>query len=564
MKAKRFFSTAAALLLTAGLATGLAGCSQDDSLTAGNETPANDAIRITATVSDFTGDGPDTRASINEDSGVGSFEEGDVIAVNVVGNSVFLRSNCPATYNGSAWTTDLSWNELPEPSPTAGLLFYGTFPRQTPDAQGRFTFAVQTDQSTAEAYKASELLTSTRFLVAEGDVDFEFTHFMARVKVVLRKGAGVTDEEMAAATVRIHKVHTGEKVDYGGAIRETVGDPATVIPRKSVVETAPTFYALLPMQELPAEGLELEVTFGGKSVTHRVTTIDNNRLVGGLQYPIILTLGKPLTGSVTVGTWDELKYYLTTPGSTEAAPLTIILTADIATPTDTDEQVTVKGYKLLDGGESNHTLTRSDVADGRPLFIDNGNKASLTLRRITLKNRHDGTAMFWFTGEGSHLLLGAGTVLIAEVQATEYIAISNGCKLTLDGATFTNNSPDGAYGSWVSYNMTENYAGPTRGRIVLNDFTFGHTDDNIHLQGATDQLVMQPGVAPAHVRLLLTGVNTETFAIWPTEGSFTNDDVWKLKLEGISTINGIYPTGGEYEFRLHEDDGTIRLVFARP
>lgn len=559
MKTTRtYFSLAASLLFMAGLAA----CSQDDNLPGTDQSPADDAIRITATVGDFTGEGVETRATINEDTGIGSFENGDEIGVYVLDKDNALLSNGTATYDGAAWNSTLSWNDLPTPTPDAPIQFVAHFPRQTIGADGRLTFAVQTDQSVPGAYHASDLLMAGTKLTAKGNVNLNFRHDMARLKVVLEKGWEASAEEVNEATVVINNVNTEAQFkDYGISIQPPLGSPGSITPKKSGDRGTNTFYALVPYQNVAADGLELAITVGGKTVTHKVA-FSNPTLAPGYQRTIVLKLGNTMQGYVTATTWDELKDALAAPGGTESAPVTITLAANIDTPADTDESVTVKGHKVLDGSSNKYTLTRKDVPGGGypTLFIDNGSKASLSLRNITLANEYPGRTMFYFTGEGSHLALGPAVSATATASGGQYIDIMNGSRLTVDGATFSYTGSDANFGSWISYSKFR-YAGSITGNIVLKDFTFGHTNDYIQFNTPEDVLSIQPGIS---ARLRLAPVSSADFIITPTAGSFTDPDVTKLRIDPNSLIDEGWDNGDDYELYLDGNQIKLRLKSQTP
>ena len=540
------------IALALALALGLAACSEDENLSG----PA-DAIRIHTTVNNFAGPGGDTRAVIEED-GTGRFEGGDEISLCVVDEDFNpVSTDGTATYDGTGWTCSLSWADLGEPTTDAPRIFTAQFPPQTLDADGVFPFSVQTNQSTENSYKVSDLLVANNTLLkAKGDVNFEFLHVMARIKVVLAKGWAVTDDELSGATVAINNVYTqGRFYDDGLLKANTLAAVATVAPRKATTTAeSATFYALLPPQPVAAGGLELAITIGGKTVTHRVQMIPNGTIDSGRQYTIELTLGNNTQNGITVTTWEKLKAALNTDGGTADNPAIITLGADISTPADAYETITIKGHKVIDGGNT-YTLTRKNVSvhQDKTLFIDGNNPASLTVKNIALANESP-NEFFSFTGEGSHLVLGPAVAITSVADGNRYIRIVGGARLTVDGATFTCTDDRGYFGSWISYSG-HGYSGSTSGNITLKDYTF-HDNDFISFHSPRNSLCITPGVA---ARLHFEGgTSSSDFVITSTGGAFTAADVAKVTITEKSMINGDDENGEEYEVYL-DGDGKVRM-----
>ena len=112
----------------------LAACSKEE-LPAEGTIPGGDSdkIRIAATVGDFTvEDGaPGTRATINDDTGKGSFENGDVIGLSVK----WMKENTTAeplqslTYSNGSWSgCTTTWGNYAEISQEKPLRFTACYP----------------------------------------------------------------------------------------------------------------------------------------------------------------------------------------------------------------------------------------------------------------------------------------------------------------------------------------------------------------------------------------------------------------------------------------------------
>lgn len=293
------------LFLSAALA--LAACNKEELPTPAPN--ADDIVRIAATTIAARDADAATRATINETDGTGSFQSGDEIGI-------WATPNYPQTYNisrtatfdGTAWTynTPLLWSDLPEDQSGNGLYFIiGHYPVQTatPDQYGYITFSVQTNQNTAEVYRASDLLVSGTielggFVPVRGikkgeTVPLNFVHVMSRIKVTLTAGSNVTQEEVNAATVKIKNAQVNYKISL---INGGNGDPdsptyADITPLKSTTATA-TFYALLPRQDNQSgnKWIEIEVAVGGKVATYELSAV--TYLYCGETQPVKLTLSR--------------------------------------------------------------------------------------------------------------------------------------------------------------------------------------------------------------------------------------------------------------------------------
>lgn len=271
----------AAFALACGFAL-LTACTADEAID--NSVANDDAIRFTATI---TGN-PETRATI-ADNGTGSFENDDKISLFAYkGSPQSAPSIHTAAYTGQAWTFDLTWKDLGESSAEGSYYFVAYYPQQTPAEDGTFTFSVATDQSTDDAYKASDLLMATQDYTTKPDkgiVALAFSHQMACIQVTLEQGKDVTDDELKNATVTIQNVTTDCTVSYDGTLT-TGSNKDNVTPKKSTA-----FYALVPPQSVADGGLELSITAAGQTISYKAA-IEENLLTAGNLYPITLTLKK--------------------------------------------------------------------------------------------------------------------------------------------------------------------------------------------------------------------------------------------------------------------------------
>ena len=279
----------------------LAGCSQDDTQTPDDGTKDGNVIRFTSTITDFmnsdAANEPETRAIINPD-GTGRFTSGDKIGLwtYIVDFPDFIISDMSEMYtltnNGSTWDGFIpTWNELGEPTAERQRFFFAHYPQPTlGSSDSEFKFSVATDQSTIEAYEASDLLEAqSRYSEKPqgGAVNLSFYHAMARITVKLVGGNGVSADEENNATIILKALPVSCTKQYSGDTETDVTLRDDIIPRKSDASGTNTFYALVPPHSVE-NGLEIEITVSGNVVSYK--TMNLKHLASGNEYFITLTL----------------------------------------------------------------------------------------------------------------------------------------------------------------------------------------------------------------------------------------------------------------------------------
>lgn len=156
---------------------------------------------------------------------------------------------------------------------------------------------VQTDQTEAADYQASDYLNATATLTFGGANDLQFTHRTAKVVVKpLEAGDGLTNDELAGATITLTGVNTGNAED------------ATVTPYANDTD----HLALLPPQQVAAGKPFIQVTLQNSTVYSYRPDRDIT-LQEGKQYTYILTVHKTeleLAGC-TITPWEDYTYNTT-------------------------------------------------------------------------------------------------------------------------------------------------------------------------------------------------------------------------------------------------------------
>ena len=160
---------------------------------------------------------------------------------------------------------------------------------------------VKADQSEGNNYQASDYISATGTVQFGGSHDLQFTHRTAKVVVnPLVKGEGMTDDELAGATIALIGVSTGNT------------ESATVTPYQNTT-------ALLPEQQIAANEPFIRVTLA-TGTTYSYKPDEAITLKAGYQYTYTITVNKTGLGmeNVAISSWDN-----TTPAiSGEAEPLT--------------------------------------------------------------------------------------------------------------------------------------------------------------------------------------------------------------------------------------------------
>lgn len=198
MKTKYFLLAVAAI--------SMAACSNDESVEQVNDA---DVINFQASI-----DSPQTRADRDAtDLQATYFETGEEVNIGIAPTST--TSYTYAVYTADAHATNandftLKGGETALRWPTSGNIDLVAFHPSTVTATTT-EFPVQTNQSTSDDYRASDLMAATKLTnVAKtsSPVAFTFNHMLSKVVVNLTAGPGITSGDLAATTVEIKTIKT--------------------------------------------------------------------------------------------------------------------------------------------------------------------------------------------------------------------------------------------------------------------------------------------------------------------------------------------------------------------
>lgn len=207
--------------------------------------------------------------------------------------------NMRFTYDGS-WTpdTEIYWKDN-----STKADFYCYFPYGTPSSLTSYTFAVKEDQSTEQAYKASEFLYGTARGIAptESAVNITTKHLFSCATITVQAGNGFTAESLskASVSVKINSVQTGASIDLTKGTVAATGTAKSILPFK--YEESYAYKALIVPQKVAADNF-ITVNVDGRDFNLK----KEFTFVGGKRYSIPVTVSKTSNGiNVGIGAWED-------------------------------------------------------------------------------------------------------------------------------------------------------------------------------------------------------------------------------------------------------------------
>jgi len=266
---KKYLSIAVAVLA-------LAACSKQE---AGISPINNDGgvIRFSTNISTYRVKSTDT--SLDENDQVGVFAGTPVNGTNVL-----------YTVNASGKLTSadpLKWHA----TSTSSVAFTAYYPYDAAVSAKSISFAVQTDQSVAGAYQASDLMAANVAAATPGeDVELEFKHQLHKLIVSVTNNTGKT-----IAGVAISGVKASANVNLEtGAVSDLAETAATILP---ALHSGKYEAVIIPQTAKP-------------SIV--VTTSDGSRYVFVIKNDTAFDSGKTSTANITVeGEGDEVEFSFT-------------------------------------------------------------------------------------------------------------------------------------------------------------------------------------------------------------------------------------------------------------
>ncbi len=286
------------ILATAALATLLAACSNDSDVF---NTPdyADTPIGLNVNVSPMA-----TRAGYEQ----GALTEGSfglyLTTQDTEGDERYNCTNREVRYE-SGWT--IQGEQLLWKSNDATVTYYAYLPYTgTVRDAVNYAFAVQTDQSTEDNVKASDLLCTGQQPATPGTaLDITFKHALSKLNVTLKKGSELEDgQNLTFTSVRLSNCATTATVNLtDGTTGNTTNSGQTI-----------TLYAATPNEQYEcilvpqtfAQSLKVEITDNNGKV-YTFTSNKDLTFASGKQYTLNLTVGrdKVTTGTISAESWGE-------------------------------------------------------------------------------------------------------------------------------------------------------------------------------------------------------------------------------------------------------------------
>ena len=269
-----------------------AGCANDEDALLPNDSLKDTPINIDVLVS-----GINTRAGYDNTSQPSKFY------LSIDQNGTKYDYNVVMKYEGDTWVAYESADKnaekkqlLWEGSEVNVIVTAATFP--LPEASTSYALSVQTDQSTAEAVKASDHLCyySNAVKPSAGGMSLELNHIMSKITVKLTLGTECGDSETNPITsVSAFGASTGATYSPG------VGKPWSAESNVSKITLFPsveyntadrtaTYEAILVPQTIAENTFGIEIRIGEK--TYEWTSADAFTLTGGTNHTLEMTVGK--------------------------------------------------------------------------------------------------------------------------------------------------------------------------------------------------------------------------------------------------------------------------------
>ena len=286
------------ILATAALATLLAACSNDSDVF---NTPdyADTPIGLNVNVSPMA-----TRAGYEQ----GALTEGSFgLYLTTEGTNSDERYNCTnreVRYD-NGWT--IQGGQLLWKSNDATVTYYAYLPyTETVGDATNYAFTVQTDQSTEDNVKASDLLCTGQQPATPGTaLDITFKHALSKLNVTLKKGSELEDgQNLTFTSVKLSNCATKIVVNLlEGTFGNTTNSGQTIT---LYATTANKQYECILVPQTFAQSLKVEIT----DKNGKVYTFTSNKdltFASGEQYTLNLTVGrdKVTTGTISADSWGE-------------------------------------------------------------------------------------------------------------------------------------------------------------------------------------------------------------------------------------------------------------------
>lgn len=284
------------MIATAALATLLAACSNDSDVF---NTPdyADTPIGLNVNVSPMA-----TRAGYEQ----GALTEGSfglyLTTQDTEGDERYNCTNREVRYD-NGWA--IQGGQLLWKSNDATVTYYAYLPYTgTVGDATNYAFTVQTDQSTEDKVKASDLLCTGQQPATPGTaLDITFKHALSKLNVTLTKGSELEDG-VTFTSVKLSNCATKIVVNLlEGTFGNTTNSGQTIT---LYATTENKQYECILVPQTFAQSLKVEIT-GNNGKVYTFTSNKNLTFDSGEEYTLNLTVGrdKVTTGTISADPWGE-------------------------------------------------------------------------------------------------------------------------------------------------------------------------------------------------------------------------------------------------------------------
>lgn len=185
----------------------------------------------------------------------------------------------------------------------------------TPWSNLSLTHTVETDQSTAENKRLSDLLYShpSKAFAPNNTVQLTFDHLLAKitVKLDLKNSTGITTNDFENATVSIMGIKPEATFDSSAETASTSGGTAKEIqagtiskPTELTSEAYDAGCAIVPLQTIAAEQQLIKITLNDRNFIYKAS--EATTFQKGMEYTYTLKIiGKKITGSLSVSEFSS-------------------------------------------------------------------------------------------------------------------------------------------------------------------------------------------------------------------------------------------------------------------
>ena len=238
-----------------------------------------------------------------------AYENGDNVGIYVSYESALAASsnyidNKKFTLSAGKWTSDteIYWKDKETPAD-----FYCYYPYGAIADATSYSFAVKSDQSALENYKASDFLWGKRSgaLPGGGAVAISTSHILSNILIYLKPGEGFTDSEFAAAvkTVKLGNVKTSANVNLNVGSVTAKGDASVITP----YWTGECYRAVVIPQSVAADANLIILTVDGVAYT----LAREFTFAAKTQHKLTVTVNKSSSGlNISIESWliDDTEY----------------------------------------------------------------------------------------------------------------------------------------------------------------------------------------------------------------------------------------------------------------